>query len=158
MASSRSPGFTLIEILIVLVILAIVSTIGVLSLSYFDHKQKAKNTGEQLQRLIHFAEQVAVLQQNKLSLEVDDAHYQFFSYNQNQWQAIHSGPLSHAYSVPRNLQISTSRQDHRSDKRIIFYPSWQVTPFSIVFSLDGGEDLSRLHVKRNGEVSLHAFN
>ena len=93
MRQRSSKGFTLIEILIVIVIISITAGVAVMTLSMNQHK-KFELVSQRMVNLILLAEEEAMLRSVILGFTVSAHSFQFYEYqhdaqsNENHWQAV----------------------------------------------------------------------
>ncbi|WP_105200006.1 MULTISPECIES: type II secretion system minor pseudopilin GspH [unclassified Pseudoalteromonas] len=87
-AVNHRSGFTLIEILVVLAIIAFSANLIVYSIDDSRHDE-LEQTAFALQTSINFASEYAILNQRQLGLFVDDENgYEFMVYGEQKWQAL----------------------------------------------------------------------
>ena len=147
-------GFTLIEILVVLFIISIVSTVALLSISRNQTKQ-LQNFTTQLSQQITLAEEEALLQSTVIGLSIDEKQAQFFSYQaatdkdkKDTWVPIQDTVLAKQI-IPGNMQVKVvianakksdeeeiSADENRDEEKtitpqIIISTNGDITPFTI---------------------------
>jgi general secretion pathway protein H len=132
-------GFTLIEILIVIVIISIASSMAVLTISH-NQKKQIETLTNSLTRLIVLAEEEAMLRPATLGLAFTPGRFQFFQYqdhrtkNQSRWLAL-TDKLFGPHDLPKNIQITLKVQNKEASlngkPQIIFSMSGDITPFRI---------------------------
>lgn len=134
------PGFTLLEILVVVLIIGIVISFAVLFLGNFFKSNKVKNTAKELNILLPFVSQKAILQPAVLGLKFTSTKYEFYLYAQNtkkqtsQWKLITRDSLLAPHNIPYNIKITIKPTSKNDQPQIVFLPSGNNTPFSIMFS------------------------
>lgn len=159
-------GFTLIEILIVLLIISIVAGVAVMSTHNNDRKQ-SELLAYQLRNVIRLAQQEALLRPATLGLAFADNSYQFFIYdfdekNQKEsWLPINDGPLSlHTYS--QSLQIAVKVNDKlltlRGEPILTITPSGKMSQFTIYIGKWDAEPSYQIQGEANGEMSVELFD
>lgn len=94
MQSPRQAGFTLIEIMVVLVILGTLIGLAVLSTGIAGPSRELRNEAERLSGLIGVLADEAVLDNREYGLWFDTASYQVLRYDSTKarWQAIDRAP------------------------------------------------------------------
>ncbi len=111
-AARKAQGYTLIEILIVLFIISIVTTVGLLSIGNNDNRQM-KSIATELTQILVLAEEQAMLSPSVLGLTVQKQALQFSTLSmaangkQNTWLPLQDTVLK-SYNVPGNIQISVN--------------------------------------------------
>lgn len=136
---ARQRGFTLIEILIVIVIISIVSGVALITVTNNQRKQ-FENLANMLVNVITLAEQEAILRPATLGLALSENSYQFYDYHtttdpdSNPWQPLEDRNLG-LHSIPNNVHLSLKIQDKpapiNGKPQIIISESGDVTPFVI---------------------------
>jgi general secretion pathway protein H len=161
----NSSGFTLIEVLVVLIIISIITAVAVLALGSFDRGRREKMIVEQFTQVIAAAQQQAILTPMVLGLTITHNGYQFYQYGTidkktPQWQPLRNDVLSRSYAFHRVFTVDVksiaaySSVSKKSLPAIVFLPSGYVTPF--VLNLKGDKKSFDVTVKNNGEVVSHA--
>lgn len=144
-------GFTLIEILLVLVIVSIVLSCAVLTINVFDSQRQIKMTAEHLQKVIITAEQQAVLMPEVLSLMFTPNGYEFTFYKDRQWRSLAHDVLSGRFSAGIHAQLEQK-------KRIVFNSSGDVTPFKLMISNKNNQKQYLLEMNGEGALKLKKIN
>ncbi len=99
-------GFTLIEILIVIVIISIVSSIAMLTI-HFNYNKQLETFTQNLARLITLSEEEALVRSTTIGLAFTSHTFQFYEYNENThtWQN-----LTHKIFQPHPILANTQLQ------------------------------------------------
>jgi general secretion pathway protein H len=137
---NKSAGFTLIEILIVMVIISIVGAASLLSISRNKNSQM-ENFARQLTNLITLAQQQAMLQPAVIGMTFSDSTVQFYQYQEasakqpEAWIALQSSALG-KHPIPKSLRLVLKMQDKtivaKADQpQLIISTNGDLTPFSI---------------------------
>jgi general secretion pathway protein H len=100
-------GFTLIEILVVVVIIAVISAGAILALSTVGRDRELENETDRLVTLMNYAREQAELQTRELGLYVVGSGYQFLAYDplKNIWADIGDDDALRARSLPEGLKL-----------------------------------------------------
>ncbi|GAP74384.1 MULTISPECIES: type II secretion system minor pseudopilin GspH [Pseudoalteromonas] len=99
MAVARHRGFSLIEILVVLAIIAFTANLVVYSIDD-SHEDELEQHALALQTSINYASEYAILNQRQLGLYVADNGYEFLTYAEQEWR-----PLEDAEGVLKGKQF-----------------------------------------------------
>lgn len=168
-------GFTLIEVLVVLIIIAVITGIAATSFGHFGQNRREKIIAQQFARTIEVAQQQALLTPSILGLSITNRGYQFFQYEivlgskRAEWLPLHDDMLSNKTAFEKVFEVNVtqiahyvfagksgednqSQQTQQNDPRIVFSPSGYVTPF--VLALKGKRDSFVLTVTNNGSVTI----
>ncbi|WP_058477450.1 type II secretion system minor pseudopilin GspH [Legionella steigerwaltii] len=157
--SKRSnQGFTLIEILIVLVIIGITFGFALIAFGDFGESRRILFSAEQLVNTIRLAQQQAILETGTLGLRIDNASYQVLQLNNNtQWRPISEKGVFKMTYFPQDAHITlkTNHSTPAGAPAIIISASGDMTPFTLNFGSKQDHNLASLIGKRNGELQLN---
>jgi general secretion pathway protein H len=144
---SRTRGFTLLEVLVVVIIIGVVISFAVLSINSDD--KTLEEEARRLQALINLTGQEAVLQSKELALQFNEDGYEFLAYDGEKWHAIADDEILRPRTLPDNVTMDYEPEgqkltlkgmdDEAKPPRIYFLSSGEMTPF-------------RLTVRRRGEL------
>ncbi len=147
----NSRGFTLIEILIVILIISIVSGVAVISMST-NHQQQSRREAMQLAHEIELAEQEALLRPATLGMSVVNNAVIFSLAVQNtttlttRWL-----PFTEKIFRPHHF---TGTLQLKPNTRVIIGPDGSLTPFILFIGGPDGSVDWRIIGKANGEIQL----
>jgi len=160
-------GYTLVEILVVLLIISIVTGAGLLSISRNQNKQLETFASEMTQ-LITLAQEQAMLQPSILGLVVMDHSFHFSSYEVNEfnnkagWVLLDDTILGQ-HAIPSMMQVEVRSQnksssDEDKEKRketpqVIISTNGALTPFAIYVAKKGEKPRFVITGESNGHVS-----
>lgn len=157
-----SRGFTLLEVLVVMLIMGIVISFAALSLKGDDNQLDEE--ARRLQALITLTGQEAVLQSRELALEFTSAGYDFIAYDGTQWQPLVGDEVLRARTLPEDLaldyqtegdKVTIGSQDgDMIPPRIYFLSSGEVTPFRLTLRRRGTGDAYTLRGDARGKTKL----
>ncbi len=158
-------GFTLIEILIVMLIISIIAGVATLTIRPNPRKE-FEAVANRFNRVILLAEQEAMLRPATLGLGMTAQHYQFFIFIRDRkkhrsfWQPITQSILAQQ-NFPNNTQISLSVAHKAAptdgSPQIIINQSGDITPFNILMGKQNEIPLFQITGKANGEVTHAVF-
>lgn len=157
-----SRGFTLLEVLVVMVIIGVVISFAVLSLKGNDNSLDEE--ARRLQALIALAGQEAVLQSRELAMEFTSEGYDFLAFDGEQWQPISDDDVFRARHLPEDLvieyqaegdQLTVGKKDDEAvPPRIYFLSSGEATPFRLTLHHRGESDDLILSGDTRGKTEL----
>lgn len=104
----RSPhqqGFTLLELLVVVVIVAILFTYTTLAIRSTTPEDLIKEEANRLERLVQLAMEEAVLRGEEYGIEVFTDGYRFLRQSEGQWLAIENDRLLRQRELPADMEI-----------------------------------------------------
>lgn len=102
----RAHGFTLIEILVVLVIMSIIVTVAVISLGALGKDPPAKLAASQLADLAGLAEEQAVMQGQEYGLLIEPHAYTFYIYDGRTWTAAKDDNLFRRHELGDQVTLT----------------------------------------------------
>lgn len=161
----QSKGFTLIEILIVIVIISIVSGVALVTLSNNKTKQ-LESLAKQFTRLVTLAEQEAMLRPSTLGLALGDHYFQFLQYspsdnNAYPWQTLTSKNLG-LHDIPGHVQIMLTINHERitldGKPHIFISESGDITPFTMTFAKKGEKPAYVVRGDASGKVQTEIYH
>lgn len=112
---NRTAGFTLIEILVVVVIIATILSITLLSFGVLDNDRNLRTTGQRLAALVEVARDDAVMQGREFALEFMTSSYRFVEYDAftGQWNAIPGDDTLRLRTLPEDVEFELYLEDRR---------------------------------------------
>jgi general secretion pathway protein H len=158
-SQSRFSGFTLIEILVVILIISIVTSVALLSISQNENRKLQALSNEILQTLT-LAQEQAMLQPSVLGLSIKPDSYEFAAYHRsedvkkNAWVPLQDKLLA-SHVIPEGIELSMqlanqehANQGHASEQQlneqqpkhspqIIISTNGDITPFAIYIGKKG---------------------
>jgi general secretion pathway protein H len=159
--SSRASGFTLLELLVVIVIVSVLFSFLTLSIRGNSPEELIKEEAYRLNQLIQLALEQAVLRNTEYGLKFDTHSYQFLQLNENSWQTVEADKLLRKRELPLEMEIelaieqidvviadmyedSESEDDEETEKKlqpqVFLMSSEEITPeFSARFTIPGVE-------------------
>jgi general secretion pathway protein H len=147
--TDRAAGFTLVELMVVLVIMGLVATAVVLSLPDDDGAKLDREAGAFAVRLKR-AQEEAVLTNRPVAVSVDAQGYGFQVYRRGAWTPLEEGPFQ-ARSWGQGVSASLTAG---AAGGVRFDPTGTAEPASVVLSQDGRS--AEVAVSAEGRVSVHA--
>jgi len=149
----RASGFTLIEILVVLVVVSMLVALATFTLGGNSKRRDLDNEAEQFFLLMQTLSEQAVLNNTEFGLVMAEDQYRFLVYDQqtDSWQpspermfrsrALPQWLVVTKYlenDMPRLARDSDSDSDSDDDRRVpdvVLFSSGETTPFELEFSL-----------------------
>ena len=153
---NQAPGFTLVEILVVLIIVSVMSGIVVTSLPSSFQNSDFDEESLRLKTVIELIREESLTRASEYGLKTDKDNYSFFVYNEieQNWTQLNTKPYAEhklgygillKTSIEDNELILTDEEDEESSvpnaPRILLLSSGEMTPFEITIAL--GRDETR---------------
>jgi general secretion pathway protein H len=156
MKNSRHPwlrkvgGFSLLEVLVVLVIISIIISFATMSLD--TSPEKLANEGQRLTALMKLAAEEAIMSSREYRLQFTVNGYTFAKLSGGEWQEFDDGvfrtrqlPGDFTFDLTLgNEPVELPSLDDDETKKtaaILFLSSGEVTPFELVIKSAGGKEL-----------------
>jgi general secretion pathway protein H len=153
-----SRGFTLIEILIVIVIVGITVGFALLSFGDFGASRRALFSADQLVNTLRMAQQQAILETSTLGLRIDNRSYQILRFEEStNWKPIsNKGVFKINYFPPNTLiTLKTNNKPLQGSPSIVINSSGDMTPFTLDFGTNK-EVLAVIKGSHNGSIKITA--
>ena len=153
---NQAPGFTLVEILVVLIIVSVMSGIVVTSLPSSFQNSDFDEESLRLKTVIELIREESLTRASEYGLNTDKDNYSFLVYNEieQNWTQLNTKPYAEhklgygillKTSIEDNELILTDEEDEESSvpnaPRILLLSSGEMTPFEITIAL--GRDKTR---------------
>lgn len=144
-ARKRSPGFTLIEILVVLVVVGMLVALATFTLGGNSLRRDLDNEVEQMFLLMQTVSEQAVLNNTEFGLIIEQDQFQFLAYDQQAGSWKPAGErLFRQRALPDWLVITKyiendaprlESNDDRPRPDVVLFSSGETTPFELEFTL-----------------------
>lgn len=154
--SSRVNGFTLLELMIVLVIVSILFTFVSFTIRGHSPEESMAEEARRLDSLIQLVLEEAVLKNTEYGLEFKRNSYRFLTYEDEQWQAVSGDRLLRERQLPDEMEIElaieqldviigepsdqndTDSAEEELKPQVFLLSSEEITPeFTAYFSIRG---------------------
>jgi general secretion pathway protein H len=174
--TSRANGFTLLELLVVVVIVSILFSFLMLSIRSNSPEDLIKEEARRLNQLLQLALEEAVLRNTEYGLLFNARGYQFLQLNENNWQTVDADKLLRKRELPLEMEIELSVEqtdiiitdapedpeegdDERTEEKIkpqvFLMSSEEITPeFSARFTIPGVKTSYIVNATINGKHTV----
>lgn len=150
---ARQAGFTLIEILVVLVVIGLLASLAVMTMGGSSRDREMENEVRELYLLMQTASEQAVLNNTELGLILDEGGYRFVAWEDRsgEWKEP-AEPMFRLRRFPEWITVTEyiendtprlASEEDRLRPDVVFFSSGETTPFELEFTL--GRDDSRMH-------------
>jgi len=150
----HSAGFTLLELMVVLVLIGIITSFAVLSLRGDNISELMEQETRRLATLLELAGDEAVLRGEELAVNFTEDGYEFLVREEGRWQASKDDELLKAYTLEADIELRlevegeppelsdiAAQQDEDSEDddeedltpQVYILSSGEMTPFTVIF-------------------------
>ena len=111
----KAHGFTLIEILVVVIIIATISGIALLSMNLIGDDRELDSERKRLATLIDLAQDEAMMQGREFGLEIMTSTYRFVEFDPftSQWTEIVGDEIFRTRQLPEDMEFELYIEDKR---------------------------------------------
>lgn len=112
---SRQRGFTLIEILVVVIIVATISGIALMSIGLIGDDRELDTERKRLATLMEVAQDEALMQGREFGLELMTSTYRFVEFDPftSRWSEVMGDDLFRSRSLPEGMEFELYVEDKR---------------------------------------------
>ena len=169
MNRKHDQGFSLLELLVVIVIIAILFTFTTLAIRGTSPEELIQTEAERLDRLLQLALEEAILKGQEYGLEFKPDSYRFLLYFENTWQPLDNDNLLRERQLPENMEFeleieqievlveddssdTDKKDEEKPDPQVFLLSSGEITPdFSVRLVMPGVETSYIVSGTINGE-------
>ncbi|MGM0767684.1 MAG: type II secretion system minor pseudopilin GspH [Pseudomonadota bacterium] len=158
---ARDSGFTLIEILVVLIVVGLLAALAVMNLGGGSQQRELANHVRETYLLMQTASEQAVLNNSELGLVFQEDSYRFVMFDENadEWtepadRMFRERSYPEWLVLAKYIESDTPRLASAEDRLrpdIVFFSSGETTPFEVEFTI--GDDSSHMHVLASDGLS-----
>lgn len=159
--NSPAGGFTLIEILVVVVILAVLSVAVILSTASIGGERQLAHQADRAQALLAYACEQAELTGREIGISLNRDGYRFSRLDRNDWVPIIKDELRSRHWL-RGTRLRLSRDgrtvriagEFPEKPQLVCFSSGELTAFELLIGLHGVTRQYRLQGQPDGDVKL----
>jgi len=165
----QAKGFSLLELMVVIVIISILFTFTTLAIRGTSPEELIQTEAQRLDRLLQLALEEAILKGQEYGLEFKPDSYRFLLYFENTWQPLDNDDLLRERQLPENMELeleieqidvlveedsvdTDDKDDEKPDPQVFLLSSGEITPdFSVRLVMPGVETSYIVSGTINGE-------
>ena len=151
-------GFTLIEILIVIVIIGITVGFALIAFGDFGQNRRLQFSAEQLSNTLRLAQQQALLETTTLGLRIDNISYQILKFQASSgWNPISTKGVFKMTYFPKNtvITLKTANTPPPDIPTVVINSSGDMTPFTLSIGTSKDTVVITLKGFHNGHLILN---
>ena len=165
-ARAAARGFTLIEILVVVAIIAVVSVGVLLSVNLTGRDRDLETESNRLYTLFNYAREQAELQTREYGVRFDDDGYEFLTYDNHQglWRDVSEDDALVPRKLPDGLDVRLTVEarpvvlkrppsDKEKTPQVMIFSNGDLTTFAATLERDGGVRSVTVDEDQKGEVT-----
>jgi len=156
-------GFTLLELMVVLVIIGILLSFATLSTSGDSRGEQLQRESARLIALIDMASEQAIFRSEQLAIRFGETDYEFMLLAAGKWVALEDdGPLR-ARELPKGIELRLELEENpppgmKSEEaeapQVFLLSSGEMTPFTLTFSAPESEQRYVIKATLLGRLEL----
>jgi len=175
-AAPTASGFTLLEVLVVVIIIGIITSMAVISVKVLGGDHEMDQETARLQAILVQSREDAMLLGTDVGLRVDARGYDFLRYDSRReiWQTVTDDPMLRARTLPDGMtaELRLEGRDLVLKDRVpsaglladgeqpvlpqvVVQASGDLVPFDIVLKRDGTEEERRIAGTLEGRIEIH---
>ena len=165
--SHHTPGFTLIEIMVVIVIIGVILSFATLSIGSGGLEQKLEQEAQRLASLLQLASEEAIMQSQEMGISFESEQYEFYIFpiQKQQWQKLTARNIFRPRTLPIGIQVELHSEgeliipnDINATPQLAILSSGEFSPFpfEIIFFTEEISDNLRYLIKSSvsGQISI----
>lgn len=170
MSKIAQAGYTLVEILVVLFIISIVTSVALLTIGRNENK-KMETFANELTQMVSLAEEQAMLQPTVLGVSFSKHSFQFASLQtatddkKNKWAPSQDAILN-KHAIPNGIQVRVQvgnetadvSNDTKKNPQIVMSTNGDVTPFTIYIGKTGEKPSYAVIGDADGKISSKSLS
>lgn len=151
-------GFSLIEILVVMVIIGVILSFVVVAFGDFGNSRRIMMQQQHLGDLIKLARIRAIIEAETYGLHLTKKKYTFYQFYHKpdkpygQWFTMKNNVFK-TTNLPQNVKVEYNHPYAKTNPEIIINPNGHITPFTLNLITDSKKQI-KLSVSFNGTVNL----
>ncbi|HSQ69880.1 MAG TPA: type II secretion system minor pseudopilin GspH [Steroidobacteraceae bacterium] len=170
--STTASGFTLLELLVVIVIIGIITSLAVVSVRVLGGDHQLDEEARRLRAVLSQAREDAMLEGRDVGVRLDEAGYDFVRYDgrRNVWDLVIDDPLLRERRLPDGLRFALRLEDRELRLKLravptverqplpqlMLFASGDLVPFEILLRRDGSDQERVIQGLVDGTIQLRS--
>ncbi|MDF1758772.1 MAG: type II secretion system minor pseudopilin GspH [Legionellaceae bacterium] len=152
----KSSGFTLIEILVVVLIIGIIISFAMLSFGDFGERRKIINSAQHFVNYVGMVKKEAILESNTLAIRINKNRYDVLRFeSSSKWRPIAQRIFTNQQFPKESTIFFTANNKKVNKNMIVINPSGEITPFTLNFAKNKDIIVATVIAKSNGSVIVN---
>jgi general secretion pathway protein H len=145
---SKTQGFTLIEILVVLLIIGITISFALLAFGDFGEKRRIITKAEEFSQYIKVIQQQAILEATPYAIQIHPKNFTVLRFKKSNWQLVPAKAIFRHATFPDGMVAHLT-----PNTMIVINPSGNITPFQLDFGTKKQPIIVRM-ISKSDDISL----
>lgn len=152
----HARGFTLIEIMVVIVIIGIILTFVMLSFGDFGAQRRLNSQANHFAQLVKLLRLKAIIGADTYGIDISDKRYRFYQFvvdNQSpygRWIKLSNRAIFKPYTFSDNTTLELQHKKHQEQPDIIVSSSGDISPFVLTIK----ENHAYASIKATGDETI----
>jgi len=171
-AASRASGFTLLEVLVVVIIIGIITSMAVVSTRVLGGDHEMDREARRLQAVLGQAREDAMLEGRDVGLRIDALGYDFLRYDgrNERWETVVEDPLLRERLFPDGMSAGLWLESRRvqlperslpnerapASPQVVVLASGDLVPFEVRLERAGTEESRAIAGYADGKIEILA--
>ena len=171
-AASRASGFTLLEVLVVVIIIGIITSMAVVSTRVLGGDHEMDREARRLQAVLGQAREDAMLEGRDVGLRIDALGYDFLRYDgrNERWETVIEDPLLRERLFPDGMSAGLWLESRRvqlperslpnerapASPQVVVLASGDLVPFEVRLERAGSEETRAIAGYADGKIEILA--
>jgi general secretion pathway protein H len=152
-------GFTLVEILVVLLIIGITLGFALLAFGDFGEKRRILTGAEAFAHYLKLIREEAILEGGTFGIHITPHTYQVLRFQDpGGWKTEESTRLFRVRNFPKNTSVRLKTNISSKSPEIILHASGDMTPFVLYLDASDTKNLLEITGHHDGELSVKTSN
>ena len=156
-------GFTLLELMVVLVIIGVIMTFVGMSMGGDSRAEQMQREAQRLVALLELASEQAVLRSEQLAVRFGETDYEFMILEDVQWTPILDVPALRSRTLPEGIELRLELEENQppgltaedaESPQVFLLSSGEMTPFMLTFSAPETERRFQVKADLLGRLEL----
>lgn len=152
----KQKGFTLIEILVVLLIVGITMGFAIMAFGDFGEKRRITIAAEQFTHFVKLVQQQAILETSTLGIRFNDNGYQVLRLSAHAtWSPMSRKSILHQQQLPKGLVVNVRNTPSKhGNPVIVINSSGDMTAFTVDFGTNKQASIATILGAHNGALTI----
>ncbi len=137
--SRLSDGFTLIELMVVIVIISVILSFAMLSIGDGGISRKLEIETQRFSSLVQLASEESIMQAKEMGLAFEKNAYHFYVLHGDKWQSAQND-IFRPRTMPPGIEIDISLEgipiEENEKPQLFILSSGELTPFEVIFKAE----------------------